>query len=613
MKSTAYIAIFLLLAASASAAPSDSQTLNTIEDGNAVEETTPVRSLSALASTTTNPTEPPVPDSQVLWHYQIPDGGPQRLNAALGYNEQYAWSGGYFGGGKLFEMAGSGTPEWEFDRDGSFATAASQSGDIFYGAWEHNGAFEVYQFAAGNSTPVWTWDGAAAGYQPGNIQYPGMAACSDDGSVFVVGGNDGDSLAVMIFSAGSSTPLIFEDESLAYNPRQLRLTADGGKVILRAAATLYRIDTATATLEATYDLGASTDCFGVSADGSVVVFGFSGFQVIEWDGADYQLQFTGYCPGSNYAGLGWVGDDNEQIIVVWYAANYLKNWVTRFEKSQGNTPVWTYETPEAGGAYQDTPEWIDASADDEWIAIAFAGSQTDTNDEVIILRDSDPVGPWWGLNTPGSATCVDISDDGRYLVTSGKGVHLNQMGSGGDVYAVEIDQTVGLADGDFRARSVDEGVLLEWTVEGAVRVELTRDDARLADGLDGESAYLDRDPGSEPRSYLLIAYDADGEAAVFGPLEVLPAAVTGRTTLERPFPNPSEGSVSAVYELAAEAEVELALYDLAGRRVRLLEVGRRAAGRHAVEIDTAGLSAGVYLLRLSTPDGEAQRRLVVER
>jgi len=317
---------------------------------------------------------PVPPDCEILWQYHIDDGGPQRNCVCLGYDDRYVWSGGWYGGGKMFLMTGDGTPLWEFDREREFGVAAAADADVFYGAWfdDRDDSFEVYGFHASSPTPDWTWDGGSAGFAPYSIYKPGRMACSDDGSVLAVGGNDGDSLAIMFFGDDSPEPFsIYEDEELAYNPRQLRLTADGSKCIFRAHATLYRVDVTTATLEDTYDLGASTDCFGVSPDGSVVVYGFGGMNVLEWNGSSYEHLWYYHHPGSNYAGVADVAHDNEEIVVVWYASSYLQNWVTRFNVSDGPEPIWVYETYPGGGDYQDVPAWIELSDDGEWIAVGY--------------------------------------------------------------------------------------------------------------------------------------------------------------------------------------------------------------------------------------------------
>ena len=84
-------------------------------------------------------------------------------------------------------------------------------------------------------------------------------------------------------------------------------------------------------------------------------------------------------------------------------------------------------------------------------------------------------------------------------------------------------------------------------------------------------------------------------------------------TLAQSYPNPAAGLARIEFSLPAAAEVELTVYDLAGRRVDTLVDGPLAAGRHAVAWDAATVSPGVYLYRLTTPDDILTRRLVIAR
>ena len=71
-------------------------------------------------------------------------------------------------------------------------------------------------------------------------------------------------------------------------------------------------------------------------------------------------------------------------------------------------------------------------------------------------------------------------------------------------------------------------------------------------------------------------------------------------------PNPAHGTV--VLTLAETAEgAELTLCDLGGRELRRVQV---AGATHS--LDVSALPTGVYLLKLTTPQGVAIRRLLVE-
>mgnify|MGYP001115309160 FL=1 len=88
-----------------------------------------------------------------------------------------------------------------------------------------------------------------------------------------------------------------------------------------------------------------------------------------------------------------------------------------------------------------------------------------------------------------------------------------------------------------------------------------------------------------------------------------------------PAPNPAQGTTRLWYGVPAGMEgarLELAVYDLSGRRVRTLEQGLARAGLHSVQWDLRDASgspagAGVYFTRLVTGPEVCTRKLVVVR
>src|SRR5690606_10205481 len=64
-------------------------------------------------------------------------------------------------------------------------------------------------------------------------------------------------------------------------------------------------------------------------------------------------------------------------------------------------------------------------------------------------------------------------------------------------------------------------------------------------------------------------------------------------------PNPFARHAVITYEVAASAEVRLAVYDVLGREVAVLAAGHRDAGTHRATLDASGLAAGTYVYRLT--------------
>jgi hypothetical protein len=79
------------------------------------------------------------------------------------------------------------------------------------------------------------------------------------------------------------------------------------------------------------------------------------------------------------------------------------------------------------------------------------------------------------------------------------------------------------------------------------------------------------------------------------------------------YPNPARGPATVSLVLARPQRVEVALFDVLGRRVARLHDGPLAAGPHALRLATAALPSGVYLLRLSGDGASVTRRIVVLR
>ena len=85
-----------------------------------------------------------------------------------------------------------------------------------------------------------------------------------------------------------------------------------------------------------------------------------------------------------------------------------------------------------------------------------------------------------------------------------------------------------------------------------------------------------------------------------------------RNELAQNYPNPFNPNTSIEFEIAEEDEVFLAVYDLAGRRVRALAHRRFDGGRHSVNWDGRDdsgntVASGTYLYRM-TAGGETRTR-----
>ena len=81
------------------------------------------------------------------------------------------------------------------------------------------------------------------------------------------------------------------------------------------------------------------------------------------------------------------------------------------------------------------------------------------------------------------------------------------------------------------------------------------------------------------------------------------------------YPNPASGTATFEYSLEASGEVQLAVYDLSGRRIAELVDGSQSKGHHKVYWNANGWPAGIYFYRLSSVNGQLSTsgKLVVEK
>ena len=79
------------------------------------------------------------------------------------------------------------------------------------------------------------------------------------------------------------------------------------------------------------------------------------------------------------------------------------------------------------------------------------------------------------------------------------------------------------------------------------------------------------------------------------------------------YPNPFNPETTIRFEVHAAQQVQLAVYNALGQRVRMLVDGRVEAGAHEARFDAYGLPSGTYFSRLITEAGVVTRTMVLAR
>lgn len=88
--------------------------------------------------------------------------------------------------------------------------------------------------------------------------------------------------------------------------------------------------------------------------------------------------------------------------------------------------------------------------------------------------------------------------------------------------------------------------------------------------------------------------------------------------LDQNYPNPFSGETEIGFSLEASGHVEIAVYNVLGKRIRTLTSGVRETGLHSVRWDGRGDSgqeaaSGVYYYILNTGDRKMTRQMILAR
>jgi hypothetical protein len=95
-------------------------------------------------------------------------------------------------------------------------------------------------------------------------------------------------------------------------------------------------------------------------------------------------------------------------------------------------------------------------------------------------------------------------------------------------------------------------------------------------------------------------------------------ALPPATILAAIYPNPFNPRTMIAFELAEAGPIELAIYDMGGRMVRVMASGSLPAGRHQATWDGQddegrAVPTGTYFCRLNTQHGSQTRKLTLAR
>jgi M6 family metalloprotease-like protein len=238
---------------------------------------------------------------------------------------------------------------------------------------------------------------------------------------------------------------------------------------------------------------------------------------------------------------------------------------------------------------------------------------------------ADPF-PGDSMNTKFDGYSNPSSHDNSGLETGVSIVDIALEGTDVRLSIVIDSSTVAVCFNDFRAYALDGSVELEWDVTADEAIEGFRIYRRGA-GSGGEVSvaggellrreirrYVDNGVRQgESYRYVVSAVKRDGSEVRSYPVEVsLRAAVLA---LQQNYPNPFNPTTTISFSLPEAAHVDLSIYDVEGRLVRMLINGNLPGGARTVEWDGRDqrgnrVGSGAYFCRLKAGKNKLVRKMV---
>lgn len=213
------------------------------------------------------------------------------------------------------------------------------------------------------------------------------------------------------------------------------------------------------------------------------------------------------------------------------------------------------------------------------------------------------------LNTPGTATAVAVHDSLAFVADVLRGVRIINISDPANPYEVgycattlAMDVEVAVTD-SFAFIADEENGLRVFSIANPTAPVLvgyynTPGEA-YGVAARGNLCYVADD------SYFSI-YDVSAAVSAIGEI---PEPVSREYAMLRAYPNPFNSTTMLQLELPQVVRGRLALYDLAGRTVRILDEGTFPSGKKTVSVDGHALASGVYIARLESDHLSAVQKI----
>jgi DNA-binding beta-propeller fold protein YncE len=399
--------------------------------------------------------------------------------------------------------------------------------------------------------------------------------------------------ALAVFDSATETevariPLGVEPIQLQLGPQARRLY-----VSMLGAAQVAEIDLATFVVSRRFSVGARPLDMALSPDGGTLYVANSGgasVNAVDLDGGGIQRWDLGLLESSPF-GIAAAGE--------WvYATDIVEDRVLVLDLDGNVTTILAVPSEPRSLALADGRIYVSSFSSENMAVIGVSQNQ-------VVDSYQLPLQASFAVEAAGGQIFLSAHEDGTVL----------HLGDGG----ATVERAIGVGENPRGLALGPAGEKLFVSVAAADKIVVVE----LASGV-VVATYA---TGAEPRGIAVARPVAVGSAEEEGPkLETeISIDTNGLPTaffLEQSYPNPFNATTRIVYAVPVSDEggtvVELVVYDILGRRVRLLAQGHHAAGTYNVEWDGRDgqgrqVASGLYLVSLRGPAFTQTRKAILLR
>ena len=105
----------------------------------------------------------------------------------------------------------------------------------------------------------------------------------------------------------------------------------------------------------------------------------------------------------------------------------------------------------------------------------------------------------------------------------------------------------------------------------------------------------------------LAVYNESGIISVGNNVSILPEEFF----LYQNSPNPFNSTTKIIYKLNSKSDVILSVFDINGKRIKILVDIIQQAGKYEMMFDAAGLPSGIYFYQLRTDNYQETKKMIL--